>query len=508
MAITRRQVMLGVAAGATGCGRRRRRPNANSITVLYPYGDLALGPDGWQARFLVFLPLVSWNRRGELEGRLAESWEHSPDYRAWTIRLRDGVRWHDGVPVTAHDVKFSIDLFCHPDAMAFAPGSFQVQVLDHLTYSLTCNSEVSWGTPLDDWTVYYPKHLVEKLAAKEFWAWDFWKRPVGNGPYRHVRTEPDTMMQFEANADYYRGRPSIGEVVLKFADNSTALPELLSGDVNAATDIRRTDVSRLQRDDRFALYHQPYDDPVGVILWNQRLACFRDANVRRALTMAIDRRELCQVLNFPSDTPLIDAPCSKRQFRMRDLPTLIPYDRLRSEQLLDQAGWRRNRHGVRERDGKRFRFTAITSKEMDLDNAAIYVQALLKDLGIEMEIRTIDSGLLFQRAVTGDYEAAFSKLITSWTPGNSPENFLTATGYSNARFHQLVDRLRSTLAPQHENETYGELTSLLQEDAPATFLYPKVYTTAVNRHIHGLDRTAYPGDLTGCMDDLSLEGIN
>jgi peptide/nickel transport system substrate-binding protein len=316
------------------------------------------------------------------------------------------------------------------------------------------------------------------------------------------------MMQFAANPDYYRGRPRIAKVVLKFADNSSALPELFSGGVEAATDIRRADVSRLERDGRFGLYHQPYDDEIGVILWNQRLACFRDASVRRALTMAIDRRELCQVLNFPSNTPLIDAPCSRRQFRRRDFSAPIPYDREGAGRLLDQAGWRRNRQGVRDRFGKPFRFAAITGKLLDLDDAAIYVQAQLKFLGIEMDIRVLDSNLLFQRAVTGDYEAAFAKLLTGWGPGNGPENILTATGWVNSTFHQLAKRLRSPLEPEHEAQAYGELTQLLQKYAPATFLYPRVYTTVADRHVRGLEQTAYPGDLTGCMDDLSWEAAS
>src|SRR5260370_33043103 len=166
--------------------------------------------------------------------------------------------------------------------------------------------------------------------------------------------------------------------------------------------------------------------------------------------MAIDRRELFQVLKFPSDTPMIDAPCSKRQFRLRDLPAPIPFDREHAGLLLDQPGWRRSGQGVRERDGKRFRFTAITGKAMDLDSAAVYIQAQLKHLGIEMEIRILDSSLLFQHAVTGDYEAAFSKLLTGWGPGNGPENFLAAAGYTNPRFQQLANRLRTPLGPEHE----------------------------------------------------------
>src|ERR1700746_3383142 len=116
----------GGGGGAAGCGRRHRLASAaDSITVLYPFDDTVLGPAMSEpAQFLMFLPLVAWNARGELEGRLAEAWEHSPDYRTWTIRLRDDIHWHDGVPVTAHDIKFNVELRSRPDIWWWEPGSF------------------------------------------------------------------------------------------------------------------------------------------------------------------------------------------------------------------------------------------------------------------------------------------------------------------------------------------------------------------------------------------------
>src|SRR5215813_12377767 len=113
MRITRRLWMFGAAALAAGCRRgMHTEQQGNSVTILYPFDETLLGPViNEPAQFLVFLPLVAWNTRGELEGRLAEHWEHSRDYRTWTVRLRNGIRWHDGVPVTAHDVKFSLDLW-------------------------------------------------------------------------------------------------------------------------------------------------------------------------------------------------------------------------------------------------------------------------------------------------------------------------------------------------------------------------------------------------------------
>ncbi len=68
---------------------------------------------------------MALNETGEWEGRLAERWEHSPDYREWTYYLRPGVRWHDGVPVTAHDVKFSLELLTHPDILEISPGDIE-----------------------------------------------------------------------------------------------------------------------------------------------------------------------------------------------------------------------------------------------------------------------------------------------------------------------------------------------------------------------------------------------
>ena len=96
-----------LALTAVGCGRGGDRTPSRGSTVIvaYPYGEKDMNPVVDEvSKFLVFLPLLAENEKGELEGRLAERWEHSPDYREWTFHLRPGVRWHDGTPVTAHDV--------------------------------------------------------------------------------------------------------------------------------------------------------------------------------------------------------------------------------------------------------------------------------------------------------------------------------------------------------------------------------------------------------------------
>ena len=131
-------------------------------------------PDSTNLDFLLFPRLAAVDANGELEPRLAQSWEHSADYREWTNHLRTDVRWNDEAPVTAHDVKFTLDLLSHPDVAEY---NFKtVTVLDDFTVKirLPSNSYVPYQGDI----VYYPKHVLEHLEPKKFWDWPFWLHPT------------------------------------------------------------------------------------------------------------------------------------------------------------------------------------------------------------------------------------------------------------------------------------------------------------------------------------------
>jgi len=483
---------------------------------LYIDDETVLGPgQGDPAQFLMFLPLAAYDGRGQLEGRLAEHWQHSSDYRTWKIRLRDGIRWHDGTPVTAHDIKFTADLRCHPDVLDWPPDSREVRVIDDLTYEITCRGNGIRGTVLDDWSVYYPKHLLDRLNPKEFYDLDFWKQPIGNGPYRYVRHLPKTMTQLEANADYYRGKPRIPQVVLKFGqpDRSGAIADLLSGDVDAAQYVKRTDILKMRQDDRFSVYDQLRHDTVGVLYWNHHSPLFRDASVRKALTLAINRREYMQALDIPDETPVIDAPVSRGQIVRREFPAPIPYNPELANRLLDEAGWsKRNRQGIRERDGRPFAFTMNTSSGGTVGGGgagAVYVAAQLKRVGVRANVRILDPAVVNQGLRGGEYEAMLwgtGGFGTEWTDNGSLGYFRTI-GYSSPRYIELLEKLPTAYNPAEEDRLLGELTELFQEEVPATFLHPDVRTTIAKRRILGLQDCPYRGDATWCMDSLSLEGV-
>ncbi len=483
------------------CGRGDDRAyfRGSTITVLYPTDERGLGPQyDMPAQFLMFLPLVTYDEDGELEGLLAQSWEHSADYCTWTIHLRTDVRWHDGVPFTAHDIEFSVELLSRPDVGYISPGAVSITVLDDSTFTYTSTVQ----NPLSDYRTYYPKHLLEDLDPTEFYDWEFWTNPVGNGAYRYVRHVPKTMMELKANPDYFRGKPGIERVILKFGP--TSLAELLSGNVDVLPQVNPMELPKLGQDPRFRIYYLITPD-VSTIFWNHRHPVFGDPRVREALTLAINRRELLSVLNLPDDLPLFDVIYTERQWG--ELPQPLPYDPERAKELLEEMGWHDlDGDGISERHGEDFRFTMLVVASRVRE--AIYIQDQLRRVGVRMEISTRRSfGLVSQEMRTGDFEAAIWRQFMTLSTVRGHLAFFgkgSIIGYRNARVVELLDAAAETQNPEELDTLYRELMSLFKADLPVTFLYPMPWTYVVHRRVRGLS-TPYRADPVWYMEHLWIE---
>lgn len=512
--------LLALASGGCGRGHERAQAKHSTVSVLVCCGEWSpVSPhEDEPAKFLVFLPLVARNAKGELEGRLAQSWEHSLDYRTWTIHLRKDVHWQDGVPVTAQDIKFTLDLLSNPRSCGAPspPGAVTAQILDDYTYMLTYR-ERAGGSPLDDWTVYYPKHLLEKLDPQDCPHWEFWRHPVGAGPYRHVRTVPQTMMEFEADPNYYRGKPKIERVALKFFPGGyihgpIQLTELLSGNVDAISEAVPMDLVKLSGDRRFRTYFVNWMSSIkGVAMfWNERYPLFRDPTVRRALTLAVNRRELNRVLNLPDAGPIFDALFTPRQLQLGDLPAPLPYDPEEAKRLLDKAGWRDpHGNGVRERDGRAFRFTALTARIAGTDQATVYVQAALRRVGIQMDIEITDFDVFRDRVRSGNFQAMVNGISFELEYGGPGGPFFyfgenSPLGYSNPKVTALLKEAAATMNPDEYDQIYRELWPIFRADMPATFLFQYHDGTAAHRRLRGLS-TPWRADPVQYLGDLWLD---
>lgn len=508
-----------ITLGGGACARAEggRSAGRSGLTVLYDADERVFGPywsvDAW---FLMFLPLVANGENGEYVPRLARSWEHSADFRVWTFHLRSDVRWHDGVPVTAHDVKFSIELAGNPDVLFDDPWHdlASITVVDDSTLT------IAYTKPKDArnaWMVYWPKHLLEGLDPKEFYDWDFWKRPVGDGPYRYVRHVPKTMVELEANPDFFAGKPAVDRLTLKFG-SALGMSELLSGNVDILPTANEAEIPKLAADPRFEVhYYMGPDVPwLMSIFWNHESPALGDARVRRALTLAIDRRELLSVLNLPRELRLTDAPFTRRQYHDGGIPAALEHDPERSADLLDEAGWRQSgARSLRQQDGQTFRFTAILEAGGMVERAAVYIQSALRDVGVDMEIQTLDMSVLRGRVASGDYDAAFMPFYnhveghlnvlgggSGYARRGEASNALP--GYEDVEAGRLLRSALETVDPAKVDSIYRDLWPRILDDMPITFLYPQVQMYVVNRRVRGL-KSPERGDPILFMEKLWID---
>ena len=448
--------------------------------------------DGRPASYLLFVPLAPEDQEGYQQPGLMESWEHSEDFTEWTFHLRKDVRWHDGKPVTARDVKFTIELMTDPHLM------YEVKLFDEITIidDFTCQlrSKHPFYALIYGWTEVLPEHLLGELDKSKFWLWEFWKQPVGNGPYRYVRSLPNTMVELEVNPDYYREKPKIEHVFIKLGGNP--LTELLSGNVDAAIDLRPQEILQLTKDPRFNLYHEFRVTDVFSIVWNHQSPLFEDPSVRRALTLAINRRELTQVLNLPEDTPLFDVAITPRHLTRGEVPEALPFDPEQAKKLLDEAGWEETNKGwIREKNGQKFRFSLLFNSE--LMPGAVYIQDQLRRVGIDVETAPMELSVIVGRQDEGKFEAIYRGFMPfgyGWGYG----------GYVNLEFDRLQKKIFSCTTMEELDNTAKKLWPIFQSDIPWTFLYPNVRFHVAHRRIRGL-KSPYRSNPGKYLDHLWIE---
>jgi peptide/nickel transport system substrate-binding protein len=297
------------------------------------------------------------------------------------------------------------------------------------------------------------------------------------------------MVEVEANPDHYRGRPKIKRVILKFQGDT--LTELMSGNIDTLGVMSRLDLLAIQNDPRFRSYHG-WGNQVSAIYWNHNHSLFQSPDIRRALTLAIDRLELAKVLNYPEGIPIKDTISTIRQFLRGAYPDPLPNDPDKAREILEKHGWHdTDGDGIREQEGKEFHFTALVSSSLPgTEQTSIYVQDQFKNIGVRMEIQTLERNLLVQRLRTGDFEALFFLIHGNLTQPNFGDAKLfgkeSSIGYKNPEMIRLLDMALSEMDPNKLDKIYKKIMPIFIKDMPMTFLLPHVYTTIAHKKIKGL----------------------
>lgn len=409
---------------AAGCAARPApAPGVLSVSVeqasawVRNFNPFLVGTARWPTRGGIYEPLLIWNAvTGAWVPWLATAWRWSDDSRRLTLTLRDGVRWSDGAPFSADDVAFTFELL-HRHRALDSSGIWDflagVRAVDARTVELTLARPFVPGLVELAQQPIVPAHVWRAVADPvAFTNPD----PVGTGPFTEVRVFRNQVWELGRNPRYWQpGKPAVAALrMVAYPSNDQADLALVEDEIDWAGNfvpaIERTFVAR---DRRHHGYWYPTLGSTVFLYPNTRRPPLDDVRVRRAISMAIDRRRVVDIGLYgyahPVDgTGLSDAYAGWRDPAVAADPW-VTHDPGRAAALLDAAGWTRGPDGVRRKDGARLALTLeVVSGWSDWVRAAQVIARDLGAVGIAVALRAYDWSAWFQRLQAGTFDLSIA----------------------------------------------------------------------------------------------------
>jgi len=457
-------------------------------------------------RFMLFTPLIQYDQKLAPRPWLAERWELSDT--SVVFHLRHDVKWHDGQPVTAEDVKFTFDL-AKDTTVASLLGSAYLALVKNATvvdsYTVRFGFTAPHAQALDDfWWAPVPRHLLKDTPPTQLAQAGYNRQPIGSGPFKFTAWKPNETLTLEANPAFpaaLGGRPRLDRVVFRIIPEPTTMVTEL---VNQTTDVigwtlQPDQAVQVQGQQGLALKHFPSRE-FTYIAWNGTREPFNDPAVRRAMGMSINRADIIKGLMrgfavpaagiIPSWSPMYtNAPAAG-------------VDVNAARQALATAGWRdTNGDGVVEKNGKPLRFVLMvnTANRTHQDMAQV-LQQEMKAVGALVEVRTQEFQTMLRQYKARDYDA----VIANWsldtfkvdpTPLFScaearQKGTANRTGYCNPQADALMERgLRATDANEAKG-IWAQYSQILQQDQPVTFLFWSEDMAGVGPRLQGVQMDA------------------
>jgi peptide/nickel transport system substrate-binding protein len=430
---------------------------------------------------------------------LARSWSRR-DSVTLVFELDPRARWHDGAPVTARDVLFAFARARDPAiapklatltqhiAAVEADGDHRVVIRFTHPYAEQLYDATWHVAPL-------PAHLLAQLPPDGLARSSFHEHPIGNGPYRWVRRVPGEFIELAADTTFFLGRPGINRVIIRSAADADArLNLLLSGQADAMDNVPPP-LSNLQRvaadpDVRLVTVPSP---TLGFLLFNQRARrdstrphpILADADVRRALVLALDRQVLVRaVLGEYGEVPF--GPASPLLWIGHGAGTPLRQDRAAATRLLAARGWAdHDRDGVLDRNGVPLALTLNYPGTSAIRRTmAQLIQEQYRQLGIRVDLAQFEFPVYLERRDGGDFDIDFSSTTQDPSPSGLTQSWTCAGGLNRAHYcDPAVDSLITrAIASQGDTRTvWRRVLQRIEQDAPAAFIYAPTYVFAVNR---------------------------
>jgi len=462
-----------------------------------------------QADYNIFDSLWFIGVGGELIPNLAreiparENGGISEDGLTYTFRLRKNAKWHDDAPFTAKDVKFTWETIMNPSFRAQnRTGHDRVAAMEIIdNYTLRVKLKERYGPFVNSWieTFIIPEHVLS--SVKDLNTCEFNSKPVGTGPFKFQEWVRGDHLTFTANPSYHKGRPYIDRLIIKIIPDTTAFYlQFKAGDMDVVglDGIPPSFYDESKKLENVKLY------PCGtklleVIFLNQSKPLFKDKRVRQALYQSIDKRPIIEQVLYGIGK---EAETYIPPFSWYRKPGLKghQYNVENAKKLLDQAGWKPGKEGIREKDGMKFEFDfATTAGTKTREEYQQIIQQQWQQIGVKANIKNLASPMLW-----GEYyqKSQFDAILGSFNVPVDPEISLrfhsqsipieTGKGanymcFKNAEFDSLLEAGARETDPNKRKEIYWKIQELFVDELPTLPLYFRYFVFATKAKVQNFN---------------------
>ncbi|ERK17846.1 MAG: peptide ABC transporter substrate-binding protein [Pantoea sp.] len=479
--------------GAAGSGGQMVVGFSQEPTVFNPLMPHIEVDDG--LHFSLFDPLFGVDEKGNFTPALATEVPTqanggiSADGLNFHLKLRDGVKWHDGQPFTAEDVKFTLELLVDPNFRSWSRSGHEL-VRDITIVSPT---EIKWRmekpyspyTSILAATFIIPKHGFANVQDKN--TAPFNSAPIGTGPFKWQQRVPGDHIELTANKEYYGDGPKLDRLIYKYIpDLNVMYTQFVSGDIDIAG---LQWISADHYDEAKKLPGKVVDvfqsATIENFAFNLARPQFQDPAVREALYYAIDKQTIIDALYYGLPKPTETYMPRQSAYFNASLPA-HEFNLDKAKALLDKAGWKPGAGGIREKNGVKLSFTNSTTAGNHLrEQMQQFMQQSFQEIGVEMKISNLPPAVMW-----GDYWmlSKFDSAIVglNYLTGSDPDtatymrsDAIPAQGgagqnvfqYKNPEVDKLLAQGSAEFAPEQRKAAYLQIQSLVRKDMPFLTLF-------------------------------------
>lgn len=449
---------------------------------------------------LVFNGLTKVDRDLNIVGDIAERWSVSEDGKELIFFLRKNIKWHDGAPLTARDVKFTLEAILDPkNACPYASDFMDIKsidVIDDYTVRFVYSQPYAPAVSKLGMAI-APEHL---LKGEDLVKTAFKRSPVGCGPYVFKEWKSDQHIILGSNDEYFEHRPYIDKYVTRvIPDLSVQYLELITGGIDSMSltpyqYFYRTDAKAFKtKYNKYKYLSRSYS----YIGYNLNDPLFSDKRARQALSYAIDKNDIITGVLMGLAEPCTGPFFKETPYYSRNAAA-YKYDKKKSIQLLKDAGWQdTDGDGILDKDGRPFKFKLVTNQgNKDREDIATLVQSQWREIGVLADVQIVAWASFLNEFVD---KKNFQAVILGWTLPLDPDCYVvwhsasTKEGgfnfasYKNEEVDALIEEGRRTFNKERRIVIYNRIHEIVADDAPYTFLYFPYATAAVSKRFKGID---------------------